>query len=43
MLGSKSIDDEFTDFVHRTSIVGGDRSKDALAGTNRCRITDEKH
>ena len=43
MLHSKSIDDEFTDFEHRTSNVGGDGSKNSLAGTNRGRSTDEKH
>ena len=42
MLHSRSIDDEFTDFEHRTSIVGGDGSKNSLAGMNHCRISDKK-
>ena len=42
MLRSKSIDDKCTDFELRTSIVGGDGSKNSLAGTNLCRISDKK-
>ena len=43
MLRSRSMDDESTDFEHRTSDVGGDGSNISLAGTNRCRISDKKH